>query len=75
MKEYDALRQLDVEKLEELLQAAVDPQNGDEDSEYVDTLLKIIVEKEREHNTGRLSNVEEMWQEFRRHRETEESLF
>lgn len=64
MKEYDALRQLNVEKLEELLQAAVDPLADNEDSEYVDTLLKIIVEKEREHNTGRLSNVEEMWQEF-----------
>jgi len=70
--QYDYLRRLDVDELERLLQLAVNPQCDEEDSDYVDALLEVILEKEQEEDTGRLSDVDEKWQEFQRHYNTEE---
>ena len=69
---YGYLNRFSVEELENLLQLAVNPQGDDDDSEYVDAILEVIMEKEQEQPTGRLSDVDRAWEEFQTHYNTEE---
>lgn len=69
---YRYLNRQSVEELENLLQLAVDVQSEDEDSEYVDAILKVIVEKEREHPSGRISDVDQAWNDFQTYYNTDD---
>ena len=65
------LERLSVERLEELLDLAVNT-DEEEDAEYVDALLKMIVEKEKENPTGRLTDVNKAWADFQTYYNTED---
>lgn len=69
---YRYLTRQSVEALENLLQLAVNAQSDDEDSEYVDAILKVIVEKERRHPGGRISDIDQAWKEFQTYYHTDD---
>lgn len=61
--QYDYLKDLSIEDLEVLLQKTGEADfEGDE--EYVDAIVEEIVQREREHPTGRIPNVDQAWLEF-----------
>lgn len=62
--DFDYLKSLSTEKLESLLEIAVNPQSGNEDNEYIDNIIKAILYNEKCDPTGRISNVDEAWNEF-----------
>lgn len=61
---FEHLEELTVEQLEELLCASVDFLSEDEDEEYIDAIIDMIVKREHENPTGRLPNVDEAWRRF-----------
>ena len=65
------LERLSVERLEELLDLAVNT-DEEEDAEYVDALLKMIVKKETENPIGRLTDVNKAWADFLTYYNTED---
>lgn len=68
---YSYLNCLTVDKLEELLQIAVNAQS-EEDSEYVDAILEVIVRKERGNPTGKISDIDQAWKEFQAYYNTQD---
>lgn len=70
-RKYSHLEHLSVERLEELLDLAVNT-DDDENSEYVDAILEVIVKKERSNPTGRIRDVDEAWADFQTYYNTED---
>lgn len=60
------LNHLSTEKLEELLTAAHDPYD-EETSAYYDAIEEVILRREKESPTGRLSDLDASWKEFCSH--------
>ncbi len=73
-KRYRWLERLPIEELEELLRLAVAPQPEEEDSAYIDAILEVMVKKEKEQPTGRISDVDQSWKEFQEYYRTEEGI-
>ena len=59
-RRYSYLEHLSVDRLEELLDLAVNT-DEEEKTEYVDAILEVIVRKEKESPTGRLTDVDKAW--------------
>lgn len=71
--EYANLDQLSTEALESILRAHVEsPEKHDEDYEYIEHIVEVIEQREREHPTGLLRNIDEAWAEFQTHYNTPE---
>lgn len=68
---YSFLENLSVERLEELLDSAVNT-NEEENSEYIDAILEVIVKKEKETPTGRITDVDQAWKDFQTYYNTED---
>ncbi|RKJ55551.1 hypothetical protein D7X33_30580 [Butyricicoccus sp. 1XD8-22] len=68
---YSFLEHLSVERLEELLDSAVNT-NEEENSEYIDKILEVIVKKEKETPTGRITDVDQAWKDFQTYYNTED---
>ena len=62
-RRYSYLEHLSVDRLEELLDLAVNT-DEEEKTEYVDAILEVIVRKEKESPTGRLTDVDKAWADF-----------
>lgn len=69
---YTYLDQLSIEKLEELLRLDVDTSCNQENDEYIDAIMEVIQKKEKEHSTGRLTDVNRAWADFQKHFNTSE---
>ena len=69
--QYHYLERLSMEELENLLQLAVDPRSDQEDSAYIDAILEVMVEREKQHPTGRMTDVDQAWREFQQYYQTE----
>lgn len=70
-RRYSYLEHLSVDRLEELLDLAVNA-DEEENTEYVDAILEVIVRKEKEKPTGRLTNVDKAWADFQTYYNTED---
>lgn len=70
-RKYSFLENLSVERLEELLDSAVNT-NEEENSEYIDAILEVIVKKEKETPTGRITDVDQAWKDFQTYYNTED---
>lgn len=70
-RRYSYLEHLSVDRLEELLDLAVNT-DEEENTEYVDAILEVIVRKEKEKPTGRLTNVDKAWADFQTYYNTED---
>jgi len=70
-RKYSFLERLSVERLEELLDSAVNT-NEEENSEYIDAILEVIVKKEKETPTGRITDVDQAWKDFQTYYNTED---
>ncbi len=68
---YAHLDKLSTETLEALLCADIESPDNDND-ETVLHILEVIEQREKEHPTGRLSDVDKMWAEFQQHYNTPE---
>lgn len=62
--QYAYLNRLSTEKLEELLRAAPLAPEDSQSSAYYDTMEAILLRRERENPTGRLSDLDSAWAEF-----------
>lgn len=69
---YDYLYQLSIEQLEELLRLGADTSYAQENESYVDTIVKVILQKEKEAPSGRLADVDESWKDFKNHYNSQE---
>lgn len=70
-RRYSYLEHLSVDRLEELLDLAVNT-DEEEKTEYVDAILEVIVRKEKESPTGRLTDVDKAWADFQTYYNTED---
>jgi hypothetical protein len=68
---YAHLDKLSTETLEALLYADIESPDNDND-ETVLHILEVIEQREKEHPTGRLSDVDKMWAEFQQYYNTPE---
>lgn len=64
-RRYENLKRLTTEQLEEQLRTAPFLADNQETSEYYDVIEEIILERETETPTGRLSDLDRSWEEFR----------
>lgn len=64
---YDYLHGFPISKLLELLAVAPVPPTNPEEESYVDALEEVIIEKELEHPTGLLPDVNDQWEEFQKY--------
>lgn len=71
-RKYAYLEQLSTERLEELLTLDSDPSSDQEDEEFIDAILEVILRRESEHPTGRLTDVDKAWEDFQKHFNTPE---
>lgn len=70
---YAHLDRLSTEALEELLGADIEsPDDDDDNDEAIFHILEVIEQREKEHPTGRLSDVDKAWADFQKHYNTEE---
>lgn len=68
---YAYLKQLSMERLENLLsRAAIVSRN--EDDEYFDAIEEVILQKRREDAVGRATHIDSSWEEFKKHYATPE---
>lgn len=68
---YGYLEHLSVERLEELLDLAVNA-DEEENSEYIDAILEVIVKKEKESPSGRFIDINKAWNDFQTYYNTED---
>lgn len=68
---YAHLDHLSTEALEALLRADIES-TTDDDDEAMFYILEILERREKEHPTGRLSDVDQAWAEFQKHYNTPE---
>lgn len=71
-RKYAYLEQLSTERLEELLTLDSDPSSDQEDEELIDAIMEVILRRESEHPTGRLTDVDKAWEDFQKHYNTPE---
>lgn len=71
--DYDYLYQLSIEQLEELLRLGADTSYAQENESYVDTIVKVILQKEKDTPSGRLADVDKSWLDFKCHYNSQES--
>mgnify|MGYP001032765776 FL=1 len=63
-RRYENLKRLSTEELESMLRTAPFLSDSQETSEYYDAIEEVILERETETPTGRLSNLDSSWEEF-----------
>lgn len=63
-RRYENLSRLSIEQLEELLRTAPFLSDSQETSEYYDAIEEVILRRETESPTGRLSDIDSAWAEF-----------
>ena len=63
-RRYENLSRLSIEQLEELLRTAPFLSDSQETSEYYDAIEEVILRRETETPTGRLSDIDSAWAEF-----------
>ena len=63
-RRYENLNRLSIEQLEELLRTAPFLSDSQETSEYYDAIEEVILRRETESPTGRLSDIDSAWAEF-----------
>lgn len=61
------LNRLSTEQLEELLRTAPLLPDSQETSDYYDAIEAVIVQRETEHPTGRIQDIDRAWAEFQEH--------
>lgn len=66
-RRYETLNRLSIEQLEELLRTAPFMPDDQETSEYLDAIEEVILQRETEHPTGRIQDVDSAWVEFQEH--------
>ncbi len=66
-RRYEDLNRLSIEQLEELLRTAPFMPDDQETSEYFDAIEEVILQRETEHPTGRIQDVNSAWAEFQEH--------
>ena len=66
-RRYETLNRLSIEQLEELLRTAPFMPDDQETSEYLDAIEEVILQRETEHPTGRIQDVDSAWAEFQEH--------
>lgn len=71
-RKYAYLEQLSTERLEELLTLDSDPSSDQEDEELIDAIMEVILRRESEHPTGRLTDVDKAWEDFQKYYNTPE---
>ena len=71
-RKYAYLEQLSMERLEEMLTLDADPLSDQEDEEYIDAILEVTLKREKEHPTGRLTDVDKAWEDFQKYYNTPE---
>lgn len=64
-RRYENLKRLTTEQLEEQLRTAPFLADNQGTSEYYDAIEEIILERETKTPTGRLSDLDRSWEEFR----------
>lgn len=67
---YAYLKNLSIERLEEILTTNSD--TSDKAEELIDAVVEVMIEKEREHPTGRITDVDQAWDMFQKHFNTPE---
>lgn len=65
-RRLENLKRLSTEQLEELLRTAPVLSGDQETSEYYDAIEAVLLQRETEAPTGRLSDLDASWEEFRR---------
>lgn len=68
---YAHVDRLSTETLEELLRADIESSDDDND-EAIFHILEVIEQREKEHPTGRLSDVDKAWEDFQKYYNTPE---
>ena len=63
-RRFANLNRLSTEQLEELLRTAPLLPDSQETSDYYDAIEEVILQRETEHPTGRIQDVESAWAEF-----------
>ena len=63
-RRYENLKRLSIEELETMLRTAPFLSDSQETSEYYDAIEEVILERETETPTGRLSDLDSSWEEF-----------
>lgn len=63
-RRYENLKRLSTEELEKMLRTAPFLSDSQETSEYYDAIEEVILERETENPTGRLSDLDSSWEEF-----------
>lgn len=71
-RKYEYLDRLSTERLEELLRLDSDLSRDDKDDEYIDAIAEVMIKREKELSTGRLTNTNKAWADFRKHYNTPE---
>ncbi len=66
-RRYENLNRLSIEQLEKLLRTAPFMPDDQETSKYLDAIEEVILQRETEHPTGRIQDVESAWSEFQEH--------
>lgn len=62
---YTFLRALDVEQLEELLKTDYSASMSEDASEeFIDAIIEVMIEKEKENPSGRFTDVDKAWADF-----------
>lgn len=63
-RQYEYLKDMSIEKLEEILKASDDFLSESEEA-FIDAVAEEIVQRERENRTGRIPDVNEAKREFK----------
>lgn len=61
---YEYMKQMNTEKLEELLRLSGSEEDTPERDEYVDAIISELLRREEEAPTGRLTDVDKAWNDF-----------
>ena len=69
---YAYLDQMSTEKLEELLRTSIHFSDEAEDEDCINAILEVIIKREKEHPTGRLTDIDKAWSDFQTHFNTPE---
>ena len=69
---YAYLDQMSTEELEELLRTSIHFSDEAEDEDCINAILEVIIKREKEHPTGRLTDIDKAWSDFQTHFNTPE---
>ena len=71
-QKYAYLDQMSTEELEELLRTSIHFSDEAEDEDCINAILEVIIKREKEHPTGRLTDIDKAWSDFQTHFNTPE---